>query len=130
MKLTIQEKLCISRLFNKGGYVLDFSTSKFDDFTQECVGIRLTEHYNLSKGASLEKFLADNDASIAVVLLENLLEYAKASDDFFEVSNMNAVGKCNEIIAKYKKDAAIPTLSTTFSSTLYCSNDTGNVCSG
>ena len=56
MKLTIQEKLCISRLFNKGGYVLDFSSSKFDDFTQECVGIRLTEHYNLSKGASLGNF--------------------------------------------------------------------------
>lgn len=117
MKLSIQEKLCISRLFNKNGYVLDFSTTKFDDFTEECVGLRLTEHYSLSKGASLEKFLSDSDASIAVVLLENLLEYAKASDDFFEASNMNAAGKCNEIIAKYKKDAAIPTLSATFSST-------------
>ena len=88
MKLSIQEKLCISRLFNKNGYVLDFSTTKFDDFTEECVGLRLTEHYSLSKGASLEKFLSDSDASIAVVLLENLLESAKASDDFFEVSNM------------------------------------------
>ena len=54
MKLSIQKKLCISRLFNKGGYVLVFSTTKFDDFTEECVGLRLTEHYSLSKGASLE----------------------------------------------------------------------------
>ena len=116
MKLTIQEKLCISKLFNKNGYVLDFSTAKFNDFTEEYIGIRLTKHYNLSKGASLEQFLADSDASIAVVLLEKLLEYAKAADDFFEASNMNAVGKCNEMIAKYKKDATIPTLSTSFSS--------------
>ena len=95
---------------------MDFSTSKFDDFTEECVGVRLTENYKLSKGASLEKFLSDSDASIVVVLLENLLEYAKASDDIFEASNMNAVEKCNEIIVKYKKNATIPTLSTIFSS--------------
>ena len=116
MKMTVQERVCVSRLFNDCGYVLDFSTPKFNDFTEECVGIRLTEHYKLSKGASLERFIAESDASTAVLLIENLLEYAKTYNDFFEASNMNAVSKCNEIIAKYKKDITIPTLSSSFSS--------------
>lgn len=33
--------------------MLDFSTTKFDDFTEECVGIRLTEHYNLVRAVGI-----------------------------------------------------------------------------
>lgn len=116
MKLNVSERCCISKLFNKGGYVLDFSSVKFDDFTEEYIGVRLTEHYGLSKGASLEKYVADNDAATVVILLDKLLEYAIVMDDSFELSNFNAVQKCRQIIEKYRNGATLPNLSTYFSS--------------
>lgn len=96
--------------------MLDFSTARFDDFTEEYIGVRLTEHYGLSKGASLEKYVADNEATVVVVLIEKLLEYAIAMDNFFELSNINAVEQCKQIIKKYKNGATVPSLSTSFSS--------------
>lgn len=102
MKLSISERVCISKLFNKNGYVLDFSTAKFDAFTEECIGIRLTEKYRCSKGEALEKYLATDDASSVIVLVEKLLEYAIASDSFFELLNYNAIIACRKIIKKYK----------------------------
>lgn len=116
MKLEIGERLCIAKLFNKGGYVLNFTTAQFDDFTKEYVGIRLTEKYGLSKGASLEKFVSDNEAETVVTLLEKLLEYAIAYDDTFELQNFNAVNKCRQIVRKYRKDNSIPELTKRFSS--------------
>lgn len=50
-------------LFNRGGWVLDFSTNEFDTFTLGSVGIPLCEHYRLSKGKSLVAFI--NEASLA-----------------------------------------------------------------
>ncbi len=102
VKLTITERNTVSKLFNKGGYVLNFSTDRFNDFTFECVGIKLCEHYRLSKGASLEKYLVDYPAKKAVLLVKALLEYAQSTDDFFYVQNVNAVDFCNKMIAKYE----------------------------
>lgn len=116
MKLTISERQCISKLFNNGGHVLDFSVSRFDDFTEEYIGVRLTEHYGKSKGASLEKYVAEHEAPDVVVLLDKLLEYAIVMDNSYELSNFNAVEKCREIIKKYREGATLPNLSTRFSS--------------
>lgn len=116
MKLSISERVCISKLFNKNGYVLDFSTAKFDAFTEECIGIRLTEKYRCSKGEALEKYLATDDASSVIVLVEKLLEYAIASDSLFELLNYNAIIACRKIIKKYKNGASLPSLSASFSS--------------
>ncbi|POO88177.1 hypothetical protein C1H57_25205, partial [Clostridium sp. 2-1] len=41
------------KLFNRGGYVLNFSTNDFDVFTMSSVGVPLCEHYKESKGKSL-----------------------------------------------------------------------------
>lgn len=62
-------------LFNRGGWVLDFSTNEFDTFTLGSVGIPLCEHYRLSKGKSLVAFI--NEASLADSqrLLFDLFEY-------------------------------------------------------
>lgn len=57
--LTFMEKEPFWRLFNRGGYVLDFNTEHFNDFTQDSVGIRLCEKYESSKGRSLEHFVSD-----------------------------------------------------------------------
>ena len=47
------EKGYFMKLFNRGGYVLDFSTNEFDTFTLESIGESLCQKYNLSKGKSL-----------------------------------------------------------------------------
>ena len=50
MALSGIERGVFIKLFNRGGYVLDFSTSDFDTFTLESVGVALCEKYHLSKG--------------------------------------------------------------------------------
>ena len=37
------EKVLFLKLFNRGGYVLDFSTADFDTFTMESVGVASSE---------------------------------------------------------------------------------------
>ncbi len=52
------------KLFNRGGYVLDFSTNDFDVFTMQCIGVAVCSHYGMSKGKSLTAYLneaADDD---------------------------------------------------------------------
>ena len=73
--LTFMEKEPFLRLFNRGGYVLDFSTERFDDFTQESVDIRLCEKYGSSKGRSLEIFASDASADQVWKLFADLLKY-------------------------------------------------------
>lgn len=43
--LTTVEKGTFLSLFNRGGYVLNFTTSDFDAFTMQSVGIPLTDHF-------------------------------------------------------------------------------------
>lgn len=62
-------------LFNRGGYVLDFSSSAFDDFTKEVVGFRLTEYFGLSKGKSLVAFTEEGKESDIVKLFVALFDY-------------------------------------------------------
>lgn len=49
------------KLFNRGGYVLNFTTSDFDTFTMDSIGIPLCEHYGMPKARSLLAFLKDSD---------------------------------------------------------------------
>lgn len=46
-------------LFNRDGYVLDFSNARFDTFTAKCVGTAIQAKYKLSKGKSLREYLYD-----------------------------------------------------------------------
>ena len=68
-------KMFFSSLFNNEGYVFNFSTRAFDDFTEEIVSIRLTEKYKSSKGDSLRQFIMkwQNEEDI-VKLINNLLD--------------------------------------------------------
>ena len=65
----------IDRLFNDGGYVLDFSTPKFDSFTANSVGIPLCREYGLSKGKSLWEFVENGEDQLVKKLLLDLLKY-------------------------------------------------------
>jgi len=56
------ERTYFNDLLNRGGYVLDFSTYRFDEFTLHSVGTALCEKYNLSKGKSLNEFINEEES--------------------------------------------------------------------
>lgn len=66
---------CFVNLFNRGGYVLNFTTADFDAFTFQHVGVPLCSRYGLSKGKSLLAFTEDADNAEVAKLLFALLEY-------------------------------------------------------
>lgn len=65
--------------FNNSGYVLDFSTSQFDRFTQDSVGIPLCSVYGLSKGKSLDQFTREGDIDKVVKLYDDLIRFYEAN---------------------------------------------------
>ena len=69
------EKGVFLKLFNRGGYVLDFSTNDFDIFTMASIGIPLCTKYELSKGKSLIAYLSEASDVDGTKLLRDLLEY-------------------------------------------------------
>ncbi|MBS0948474.1 abortive infection family protein [Levilactobacillus brevis] len=71
------ERRTLDSFFNYGGYVMDFSSTSFDEFTEESVGIPIVTKYGLSKAKSLNKFFFDADENMALKLLSDLLKYYK-----------------------------------------------------
>ncbi len=84
MTLSGLERGVFIKLFNRGGYVLDFSTADFDTFTLESVGVALCEKYHMSKGRSLNAFIHEADDKLADKLLFDLLQYYELSYGNFE----------------------------------------------
>lgn len=74
-KLTSIEIGTFLKLFNRGGYVLDFSTNDFDIFTMESVGVALCNEYHMSKGKSLAAYVNNASANDVEKLLNDLLSY-------------------------------------------------------
>lgn len=60
------EKSYFDGLLIRGGYVLDFTTSSFDKFTFESIGVR--------KGKSLHAFMDEGSNEKIVKLLSDFLE--------------------------------------------------------
>lgn len=63
------------KLFNRGGYVLDFSTNDFDVFTMGSIGIALCDKYKMSKGKSLSAYVNEASEENVIKLLKDLLDY-------------------------------------------------------
>lgn len=82
--MTGTERGLFLKLFNRSGYVLDFSTPDFDIFTMEKVGIALCAHYKLSKGRSLNEYIQKNPNNLADKLLFDLLDYYENSYSAFK----------------------------------------------
>lgn len=107
-KLTSIEIGTFLKLFNRGGYVLDFSTNDFDIFTMESVGVALCNEYHMSKGKSLAAYVNNASANDVEKLLNVLLSYYEenyeqeytenTSDDEFSYCRYNA-----EYARLYKK---------------------------
>ena len=65
--ITKREEGTFLMLFNRNGYVLNFSTNDFDVFTTNSIGEALCEKFGLSKGKSLTAYLSsasDEDLSL------------------------------------------------------------------
>ena len=75
IKFTEEEIQMFFILFNRGGYVLNFSTDDFDIFTYKHVGVALCQKHGLSKGKSLRRFLDDADDEQKYVLITELFKY-------------------------------------------------------
>lgn len=63
-------------LYNRSGYVLDFTDNTFDVFTTASVGVAIKSKYGLSKGKSLVAFLNEaNDDDRTKLLLDLFQHY-------------------------------------------------------
>lgn len=74
-KLTQIEIGTFLKLFNRGGYVLDFSTNDFNVFTMSSIGVALCEQYGMSKGKSLTAYLNSASDEDKITLISDLLKY-------------------------------------------------------
>lgn len=112
-----REKGVFLRLFNRVGYVLDFSTAGFDVFTMNSVGVALCQKYKLSKGKSLIQFTNDADDGQVLKLFSDLIDYYETSyrqyktethdKDFFgeEGTYKNIYIRCKNILSKYSQNS-------------------------
>ena len=98
--MTEIEKGAFLKLFNRGGYVLDFSTGDFDIFTKVSVGVPLCQKYELSKGKSLTAFCEEASPEDVVKLFSDLLEHYEINcrDSYGEDKNTALYEKCRGIM--------------------------------
>lgn len=102
-KLTQVEKGIFMKLFNRGGYVLDFSTNDFNVFTLESIGIPLCKTYNQSKGKSLMAYISEAQEDNTIKLLKDLLDYYEGHCEY-EIENNDDYSKlykrCKDIMGR------------------------------
>lgn len=96
------ERAAFLKLFNRNGYVLDFSTNSFDIFTMESIGVSLCEKYGLSKGASLTAYCNEAPEMDVTKLLADLLEYYELHYQHRtgEDKNVALFEKCKKILER------------------------------
>ncbi|MDZ4352728.1 MAG: abortive infection family protein [Arthrobacter sp.] len=106
--LSPAEKATIKTAFNKQGYVLDFSDASFARFTVDSIGYDIKSMYGLSKGASLDAYIAETETANAVRLTNDLLDYYEGTN----LANShpipaNVVEKLRQIIQKYTAEFSV-----------------------
>ena len=69
-------------LFNRDGYVLDFTTNNFDNFTTNSIGVALCAVYRMSKGKSLVAYLNKASDENRTKLLTDLFAYYEENMEF------------------------------------------------
>ena len=97
--LNFNEKNFISDFFNAGGYVLDFSNEKFDEFTINSIGIPLQSYYKLSKGKSLNEFINNATDGEIIKLSNDLLTYIEYNDIGLEKRQIDFLPKLKRLVA-------------------------------
>ena len=110
------EKNGFLNLFNRNGYVLNFSTIDFDNFTLASIGIALCAKYGLSKGKSLTKYVNNENDSIKVIkLFKDLIDYYEMNFNEFQ-SETKESGKYSNLYNRCKFIIEREVSITTFSS--------------
>jgi hypothetical protein len=110
--LKVADISLLLQLFNQGGYVLDFSTDRFDDFTKNVVGVALCARYGLSKGKSLEQFVKDGTEQDVIKLFNALVDHNESLPEHvrkvkgIDVNN-NTYLKCKDILRKVSTESSI-----------------------
>ena len=113
--ITKKEEGTFLMLFNRDGYVLNFSTNEFDVFTTNSIGEALCSKYKLSKGKSLVAYLNDASDGNRLKLISDLFRYYEENmeyeynpnheDDLYWDSNLS---RYNERYARiYRKCKSI-----------------------
>ncbi len=69
-------------LFNRDGYVLNFSTNEFDVFTTSSIGVALCAVYRMSKGKSLVAYLNKARDEDRTKLLTDLFAYYEENMEY------------------------------------------------
>ena len=108
--ITKKEEGIFLLLFNRDGYVLDFSNNSFDVFTTASIGEAIQTKYRLSKGKSLVAYLNDADDSNRTKLLVDLFHHYEEkmeyefNKDYEDVFWWGSSSRYNEKYAKlYQK---------------------------
>ena len=99
------------KLFNRNGYVLDFSTNSFDTFCMDSVGVAPCQKYQQSKGKSLMAFCEDAISEDVEKLLFDMLEYYECTiiDRPGEDKYRSAYDKCKQIFDRERSCVRIET---------------------
>ncbi len=122
--ITKKEEGIFLLLFNRGGYVLDFSNNSFDVFTMASIGEAIQTKYGLSKGKSLVAYLNDADDANRAKLLVDLFhhyeekmeyEFNKDYEDVFSWGNNSRYDekyaklyqKCKEVTDRLEGSTAV-----------------------
>jgi len=96
--ISIKDKHSFLTLYNRNGYVLDFSTDNFDRFTLKNVGVELCKKYKMSKGKSLESFADEENEEIVIKLFVDLFDYYEAKS-IYKMDRENSY----ELFLKYNE---------------------------
>ncbi len=114
--ITNIEKGSFLKLFNRSGFVLDFSTNDFDNFTLDSIGIALCEKYGLSKGKSLTSFVNEESGTDKILkLYSDLLAYYETNYYNFQ-SETSETGEYNRLYNRCKLILEREKSTSTFSS--------------
>ena len=94
-------------LLNESGYVLNFSTADFDRFTYSIIGIRLAEHFSLSKGKSLQAYVESADQADSAKLLRALMdEWDQVRRPDADQTSLSLAERCYKILSEITAQAS------------------------
>ena len=99
--LKFSEKQLFEKLFDRGGYVLDFSNRTFEEFFRDYNVNIFSEKYNKSSGSKMNRLRAfwevESDKKVGEVLL-NLLQYAEAKEGVKQKDKDLAISYINKLL--------------------------------
>lgn len=94
-------------VFNRGGYVLNFNSRSFNDFTRDVVGLKIVEYYGLSKGKSLQKFIDEAKVSEIIKLLVALFDVYIKDSSYDRERTGNDFEKIKNIVDKWRLGTSV-----------------------